>query len=47
MAGQFYLNPLVVKRTLSPGRNVLKDTSLQTRPKIDAGDASFPMGSIY
>jgi len=34
------------KRTLSPARHVLEDTSHQIRPKIDAGDASLLMGSI-
>jgi hypothetical protein len=35
------------KRTLSPARHVLEDTSHQIRPKIDAGDASLLMGSIH
>jgi hypothetical protein len=34
------------KRTLSPARHALEDTPHQTRPKIDAGDASLLMGSI-
>jgi hypothetical protein len=34
------------KRALSPARHVLEDTSHQTRPKIDAGDASLLMESI-
>jgi hypothetical protein len=37
---------VVRKRTLSPARHVLEDTSHQIRPKIDAGDASLLMGSI-
>ena len=37
---------LEIKRALSPARHDLKDASHQTRPKIDAGDASFFMGSI-
>ena len=35
-----------MQRTLSPARLVLEETSHQTRPKIDAGDASLLMGSI-
>ena len=34
------------KRTLSPTRNVLEDASYQTRPRINAGDASLLMRSI-
>jgi hypothetical protein len=34
-----------MKKTLSPARLVLEDTSHQTRPKIDAGDASLLLGS--
>ena len=37
---------VLCKRTLSPARLVLEETSHQTRPKIDAGDASLLMGSI-
>jgi hydrogenase maturation factor len=33
------------KRTLSPARHILEDTSHQIRLKIDAGDASLLMGS--
>jgi hypothetical protein len=34
------------KRTLSPARHVLEDTSHQTRPKANAGDASLLMGRM-
>ena len=34
------------KRTLSPARLVLEETSHQTRPKIDAGDTSLLLGSL-
>jgi len=36
----------VCKKTLSPARHVLENTSHQTRPKIDAGHASLLMGGI-
>jgi hypothetical protein len=34
------------KKTLSPAKHALEDTSHQTRPEIDAGDASLLMGSV-
>ena len=34
------------KRTLSPARHVLKGTSYQNQPKLEAGGASLLMGSI-
>jgi hypothetical protein len=40
------INLVLCERALSPARHVLKDTSHQTRPKIDAGDANLLMGSI-
>jgi hypothetical protein len=35
-----------VQKTFSLARHLLDDTSHQTRPKIDAGDASLLMGII-
>jgi len=40
------MNFALCKRALSPARHVLEDTPHQTRPKIDAGDATLLMGSI-
>jgi len=37
---------MLSKRALSPAMHVLEDTSYQTRPKIDVGDATLLMGSI-
>ena len=37
---------VLCKRTLSPARHVQEETSYQTRPQTDAGDASLLMGSL-
>ena len=38
---------VVGRRLVDPARQDLEDTPNQTRPKIDAGDASLPLRSIH
>jgi hypothetical protein len=40
------MNFCFMQKALSPARHVLEDTSHQTRPKIDSGDAFLLMGIL-